>query len=352
MRQFDAGDIIKARLNERITSAGFCPTENGLLTDLELRARCNFLRIWNYDFMHTAFQAGFMSTAMWLVCSRVSANTHGNSKCESLVTFLTGCQFPLCMTGLNHKLKNVFDAVMIPKHEARHMIVANASIQLSLYPLLRDWARLESEGAPAVLPDVVVFLAACEIIDLYKKIKHRRISTQCAKPLLRSALDKLANLHKVRYGTRYITPKFFWMDLICARLDDTEWLFDMFCIERQHQLVRPHAELVKNLRLWEESVLLRVLDARLTLLPKGKDAYCLEGRQVVINGAISGFMADKCVCGGAKLSCDDIVKHSHENRVGVVVACIQSDDGRMLLRVELMQNRGRSAWQQTHVVEV
>ena len=60
----EAGRITQTRLKETITAAGFCPTPDGLLADLELRAQNNFLQLWRYDSTHTAFQDGSMSQAM------------------------------------------------------------------------------------------------------------------------------------------------------------------------------------------------------------------------------------------------------------------------------------------------
>jgi hypothetical protein len=310
-----------------------------------LREKYDFLHLWNYDLMHTAFQDGFMSNAMWLCCSRISQCKYGNVRCESLVMHLQRCQVPKhrSVGGAINKLKEIFAPVMIPKHDLRCTIVANASMQLSLYALLRDWALEESKGVAEVLPDVCVYLAACKIIDLYRRVKHREISTQQAKPLMKSAIQTWLELHKVRYGTHHIKPKFCWLHLICARLSDSEWLFDMFCIERQHQLVRPHTEMVKNLVNWEIPVLLRVLDARICLLQNEKPNYCLQGREVQTD---FGMMADRCICGGAKLSCDDIVKHS-DGRVGVVLACMLNE-GRLVLKIEQFRKL-RAAWVHTSV---
>ena len=61
----------KTRLKEVIKTAGFCPTPTGLLADVELRRQVDFLEACAYDWMHTAFQDGFMSNAMWLVSREI-----------------------------------------------------------------------------------------------------------------------------------------------------------------------------------------------------------------------------------------------------------------------------------------
>ena len=66
------GEIRAQSLKDVIKAAGFWPTESGLLADGDLRLQCDFLKLWSYDWMHTAFQDGFMSNAMWLVSSNIN----------------------------------------------------------------------------------------------------------------------------------------------------------------------------------------------------------------------------------------------------------------------------------------
>ena len=42
-QQWRAGEIRKNRLKEVIKVCGYCPTEDGLLADMELRPSCNLL---------------------------------------------------------------------------------------------------------------------------------------------------------------------------------------------------------------------------------------------------------------------------------------------------------------------
>ena len=92
---FENGDIGITRLREYIKSAGFCVTKDGLLADVVLRGIFNFLDVCRYDFMHTAFQGGFMSTSMWLLCKSVFEVKYGRSNdATPLLRFLRELQFP------------------------------------------------------------------------------------------------------------------------------------------------------------------------------------------------------------------------------------------------------------------
>jgi hypothetical protein len=235
---------------------------------------------------------------------------------------------------------------MLKKHESHNGLVANASVQLTLYPLIEDWASLEARGEPSLRGHLVVYKAACRIVDLLKLIKHRRLTTVAAKPQLIEAYEEWFTLHKVQYGTEHIRPKHFWMGTICRRIDATELLFDMFSIERQHRRVRVHAELVKNLRCWEASVLMRVLDAQVTALQCENplhSSYRLIGQET--HRGLAGVAAIKCICGGAELARNDIVKNA--SSAGVVLECSLGLDGVLRVRVEILRNVGGGVWAQT-----
>ena len=88
--------------------------------------------------------------------------------------------------------------------------------------------------------------------------------------MLLSGIAAWLELHKAKYGKGPIKPKYAWMWLFSKRLEDCEWLFDMFYVERQHQRIRAQAELVKNTSTFESSVLFRVVDAQCESLRKKK----------------------------------------------------------------------------------
>ena len=288
-----------------------------------------------------------MSQAMWFIVKFVSRVTYNNQKCESLISCLNGCQFPMARSSQGRALVRVFTPLMLNKHEGHNALVANASVQFTLYPLIKDWALLEAHGEPSLSEHLVVYLAACRIVDILKLIKHRRLSTFDAKPQLVQAHDEWFTLHKALYGILYVKPKHFWMGTIARRIDATEWLFDMFYIERQHRRVKVQAELVKNMTNWESAVLMRVLDAQVTALQVEdplRSSYRLVGK-----GAQrpEGAVTTKCVCGGAELSRNDIVQNALDGAAGVVLECILGLDSVLRLRVEILRNVERGVWEQT-----
>ena len=343
-------EINAAALKLHITSAGFCVTKDGLLADMDLRANVDWLDVSEFDFMHTTFQAGYMSNAMWLILSNTLHLKYGtDTDAASLVEFLRALQFPSSRAD-GRRLHNIFSDIMMPKHCKAQNILANASCQLSLYPLLEAWAIEESHGRPDILPHCAVYCAACKTVDIMIAVKHRRLDTQRGKEQMLTAIARWMELHKIQYGFEHFKPKFLWIWSCALNLDRSEWLFDMWGIERQHRRVRAQVEPIKNTRQFEGSVLQRVLDAQLSSL-HGPDLlskkYSFPTRNVKRNcGNIAASMADSCVCLGVSFHVDDLVEH--EGEVGVIIACFQYDsNGLMILLVELMRRVSPTRFQQT-----
>jgi hypothetical protein len=138
---------------------------------------------------------------------------------------------------------------------------------------------------------------------------------------------------------------------IAERFAESEWLFDMFYIERQHKRVKPNAETLRNTVDFEASVLMRVLDSQVCSLQAHGDLYPAKYKLVnrQVRGAVNGVscsMADRYTCGGANLSCDDIVLDSN-GHAAVILGRILFDDMRCMLKAELMRSVGRNVWAQS-----
>ena len=234
--RFEHGVISATRLKEHIKSAGFCVTKDGLLADLVLREIFDFHYVFRYDFMHVAFQDGFMSNAMWLMCKSVFEVKYGRSNdATPLLRFLRELQFPRSRADCR-RLHNVFSEKLMSKHVRRKCIVANASVQLSLYKILEYWAAEEATDCPALLEHCAVYAAACKIVDIYIEVKHRRQDTATAKRELVVLIGNWQNIHKMKYGVAHFKPKFVW--LWCIAFNLGQWWFDMFYVERQHKRVK------------------------------------------------------------------------------------------------------------------
>ena len=339
------------RLANLITHAGFKPTPQGILADVELCNSVDIMAVSSYDWMHVCFQDGAMSTSIWLVLEACSQHLRGNYWCDDFVAHLDACQFPLYYNGAGRGLHRLFSRAMVRRHKNGNRIVANASHQFMLYPLVRDFAVKVAKDNPPLQEDVAVFVAACKVIDLITAAKYNRYSTRECKPMLLIAIQEWQDLHKLRYGTRYFRPKFVWLWAIARKFADQAWVFDMWTIERLHRRLRPQAELVKNLTTFEESVLFRVVDAQVCDLRCVADLQALRHSLVgtreltiEIDGVVAKA-ADKCCSDGRHHSCDDIVV-SQAGLAAIILACILSD-GRLLLKVELLRSVGKSVWART-----
>ena len=148
--------------------------------------------------MHTTFQLGWMSNALWLIARETSRSKSGNDSCEDFVRYVSSFQFPLNNSSVRGKLKRLFDPIMIRKHRSKRCIVGNASLQFSLYPLLRAYALTEFMTAdhPDLLRHVAVYDAACEVVDIIKLVKYQNLSMQEARLMLLTAYAKWFDLQK------------------------------------------------------------------------------------------------------------------------------------------------------------
>jgi hypothetical protein len=350
----ERGEISAGDLKTMIKSSGYCVTKEGLLADEQLRGIINFLEVFRYDFMHTTFQDGFMSNAMYLIMESTLRIRYGSATNSTpLVDFLKGLQFTFARTADRYLSKH-FSEKMMRKHKKRKVIVANASTQFSMYKLLEVWATEASQECPDLLEHVSVYSAACAVTDVFRNVKHRRLDTASARAVLPNLIATWLQLHKLKYGKKYFRPKFFWLWPIALGLDKSEWLFDMFYVERQHKRIKPHAEAVCNTRTFEASVLMRVLDTQLTSLQDGFtiSKNSLHGRKVrgQCNG-MGAFVADGLICGGLLLHVDDIIELNHCGLIGCVIACYQRDDEMLVLQVEIMNKIGSVRYEHTAVRE-
>ena len=161
--------------------------------------------------MHTAFQGGFMSTSMWLLCKSVFEVKYGRSNdATPLLRFLRELQFPQSRAD-GRRLHILFSEKLMAKHATRKCIVGNASMQLSLYKILEYWAAEEAKDCPELLEHCAVYFAACKIIDIYIDVKHRRQDTATVKRELVVLIGNWQNIHKMKYGVVHFTPKFVWL---------------------------------------------------------------------------------------------------------------------------------------------
>ena len=150
-------------------------TSLGLLAYRELRDR-----VFKYDFMHTAFQDGYMSNAMFLISSSVFRVKYRSvSDATPVITFSSALQFPFRRAD-DLRLKDVFCDKLMKKQESRKCIVANASTQLSLYRLLEFWAIEEAKDCLRLLQHCAVYSAACRVTtclsssDIVARRRHVR----------------------------------------------------------------------------------------------------------------------------------------------------------------------------------
>ena len=137
-----------------------------------------------------------MSEAMWLAFKNIAILKFGSIGAggASMIGYLRQCQFPQCRRSVGRGLHHLFAPEMLKKHKDHGCIVANASVQFTLYAIVRDWATMEAED-DAQKEHLLVYLTVSRIIDIIRRVKHRQLSTACAKPMLLSGIAAWLELH-------------------------------------------------------------------------------------------------------------------------------------------------------------
>ena len=109
-RLYARREITKNTLGNVIKTAGFAPIDEGLLADPDLLMGGALLRRWNYDWMHCAFQAGFMSEAMWLAFKNIAILKFGSIGAggASMIGYLRQFQFPQSKRKVGIGLQHFF----------------------------------------------------------------------------------------------------------------------------------------------------------------------------------------------------------------------------------------------------
>ena len=125
--------------------------------------------------------------------------------------------------------------------------------------------------------------------------------------------------HLHAYGNGHVIPKHHWNFDIPEQLEVDGMVLDTFAIERGHCLVKSIAELVKNTKSFETSVLSGVINQ---LFLRDHVGDRLVGRTARWQSDI--FVADRLECNQLQVEVGEIIFKGHQ--AGMVRACLCEDD--------------------------
>ena len=311
-------------LFEQVTMAeGFTYTPGGMPYDDQCRGLGIFESI-TLDWVHSACQDGMLTTDMTAYMSAASEKL-GISFAQVEHHLKGDWHFPMAMRSKSGQLHRIFSQYRKSSDSDEvDRVRASASELIGVYVLVRDFIETEVGDPPELARERQSFEAACLCIDIILRAKMSLLSMRDASNLLTRALSDHMQKHLAAYGDRYLKPKNHWMFDVAERFATDPCVLDALIVERLHLVVRRAAELIRNLRSYEASVLSVAIDSQIAKLSNLSGACSLTTKS---NRGLFGFsdadFADNMQVLGMHISVDDIVFRGSD--AAKVCACALED---------------------------
>ena len=206
-----SGEMYKTRFEEIEKTAGWNYNADGLGQDRALRPLVDIMQSGTWDWVHTLFQDGVLTTEVELLiehCGSIGVTR------IALQTFLRDLawQFPLAQSGKAKQLHRIFDHHR-QSATAATRVKASCAELLGVYGLVRHF--VEHRLAPATDDDtkkcLESFKALCQAVDIILLAKRGLASVDVASDSLAVALARFSRLHRAAYGDDNIRPKHHWL---------------------------------------------------------------------------------------------------------------------------------------------
>jgi len=323
-----AGTMYHNRLANLEKTCGFNANPHCILADVNLRSRMDVFSSCLYDWMHSALQNGVVTEEMYLYTQACGSVGHGTVGLEA---FIRGdWQFPFSNRAKGQGLYHIFDKFRSRASDKAERLKASASEMLGVYGLIRHWAAAIVGDVDAISPQRRSFEAACAVIDIILQAKRGIINASEASDMLVAAVSRHLRLHIEAYGDAHLKPKHHWLLDFALQLKKVGMVIDAFIVERLHLRVKRQEHLVKELKVFERSILAGIVNGQFDEAAKPLSTG-LRGAPYVYEGV---HVADHLVVGALRVSTDDVVFRG--DRAGIVRLCIEDEGILMVIVKELI----------------
>jgi hypothetical protein len=323
----DGGTMAKARLENLEKSCGFNQNKHGLLSDLNLRAQVDIFSTCLYDWMHSALQNGVITEEVFLYTQACSSAGHTPASLEKFIR--DDWTFPMSTRAKGQGLYHIFDKFRSKASDKADRLKASASEMLGVYGLIRHWSATIVGHVDRISPQRQSFDAGCAVVDLILQAKRVVVSANDASGALVRLMSTHLRLHKAAYGVDHIKPKHHWLLDFAQQLGEVGCVIDAFIIERLHLRVKRQEHLVKELRVFEVSVLAGIVNIQFDEAAKPLSSG-LRGSPYTYQGV---DVADHIVVGSLRLSVGDVVLRGAQ--AGVIKLCVEDEAVLMTIVEEL-----------------
>ena len=331
--EYAAGRMSKERFKNIQILTGQNFNALGFAADKTLRLHLRPLDVLNQDWVHGVLSDGVLGQEVVCFMREDVATT-----VQDYEAFLkSDLRFPQALRAKSANLHRVFDAYRNPNAEEKpDSLRANASELLGLFGLLRHFIEKRFKDRP----DELVgprrsFDACCRVVDVIRQMKTGTLDPKSALgcTTLEDAVFDHLRLFIAAYGPDPVKPKHF-LNHELAKQFFQKGVFDAFVTERLHLRVKHIAETIKNMPVFEKSVLGRVMQQQIHSLQEIGLRSGLRGKIVrSSNDAVN--LANSLECASLKITTGDIV--GYETSAGEVAACAADDTGHLFVIVKVFQ---------------
>jgi len=362
-RRFTEGQLPKAKLELVERAYGFRATADGVLSSPQLRDSVNFQEVIRYDWVHTMLADGVLTNAAWRMIDALEQR--GLASQNDIHHFLREkWVMPAHRRNQGRALWRIFDGQSATHNKNAETIKCAASELLTLYSLLRHFARCRAPRDERVAENLRCFELACNAVDILLLAKRGSIPMVEAGRRLRVALSDHTALSIRLHGADSVKPKTHWAFDIADQLEASTFVFDAFVIERLHLRIRAIADNVKTPGAgFERAVLSGVVNAHSRTASTSLAGAGLVGATAGMPGAPGAWLSDHVESStGVKAAIGDVV--SRGAYMGTVVACCMEDGDLFVVvdvfskDVDLSQNAAvwsaagvRQVWNATEISE-
>jgi hypothetical protein len=321
----------KVRLESLEKVCGFSISPLGILADIDLRRRVDFMQAVRYDWMHCALQDGIMSVESSLLFNS-ACSVGGVLPAEVEMHLKHDWAFPHYHRSKGNNLWRIFDHGKKTDGDAR-VVKAAASQMIILHSLLRHFFTQRIGSIAALEPQLKSYCAACDCVDIVLLAKRRLLPMAQAATRLQGALRHHMLCHVAAYGKGHLKPKFHYMWDVAEQFARDPFVLDCFVVERLHLRAKRSANLVENTRSYERSVLTGVVGAHSVLLGEGSAEFGLVGVASDVPGPTKASVARACVSHGVSIAAGDLV--FRDERLGRVASCVMEGGALFMLVNEM-----------------
>ena len=279
---------------------------HSLMFDVGLRRFVRPAEMLCYDPMHILLSNGAVEveTSALLTCLKAEG-----FKWEDLRGFAEA-DWQICKAyGGARRMQATFAAPREKSFKSDGNFRAGASEMLVAFPIILHFLFVVVRPSNRLHAQLDSYLALGRVLELYRTGKQG-VDVSAS---LRGAIKRHAALHALAYGYDLFKPKHHFLHHVAMSLERHHVIMDCFVGERRHGNIKQAATMVQNTRVFEKSVLVRVIDKQLDMIEQPSFLYdrlanpqpCVD--LAALEGVPDAYIASRMTFRGQVVAAGDAV---------------------------------------------